>query len=58
MFELNKLKAIQVGLASPEKIRAWSHGEVKKSETINYRSQKPEPDGLFCERIFGPSKDY
>ena len=50
--------AIQIGLASPEKIREWSHGEVTKPETINYRSQKPEPDGLFCERIFGPAKDY
>ncbi len=58
MFELNKLSKIKVGLASPEKIRSWSHGEVKKPETINYRSQKPELDGLFCERIFGPTKDY
>ena len=58
MFELNKLNSIKVGLASPETIRSWSHGEVKKPETINYRSQKPEPDGLFCEKIFGPSKDY
>ncbi len=58
MFDVNKLVAIQIGLASPEKIRGWSHGEVKKPETINYRSQKPEPDGLFCERIFGPAKDY
>lgn len=58
MFELNKLSSIKVGLASPEEIRSWSHGEVKKPETINYRSQKPEPDGLFCEKIFGPSKDY
>ncbi len=58
MFELNKLNKIKVGLASPEKIRSWSRGEVTKPETINYRSQKPEPDGLFCERIFGPSKDY
>ena len=58
MFDVKKLSAIQVGLASPEKIRSWSHGEVLKPETINYRSQKPEPDGLYCERIFGPSKDY
>ena len=58
MFDVNKLVAIQIGLASPEKIREWSHGEVTKPETINYRSQKPEPDGLFCERIFGPAKDY
>ena len=49
--------AIRIGLASPEKIREWSHGEVKKPETINYRTLKPEKDGLFCERIFGPSKD-
>ena len=58
MFDVNRLAAIQIGLASPEKIREWSHGEVKKPETINYRSQKPEPDGLFCEKIFGPAKDY
>ena len=58
MFDVNRIQAIQVGLASPEKIREWSHGEVKKPETINYRSQKPEMDGLFCERIFGPAKDY
>ena len=58
MFDVNNLVAIQIGLASPEKIREWSHGEVTKPETINYRSQKPEPDGLFCERIFGPAKDY
>ena len=50
--------AIKIGLASPEKIREWSHGEVKKPETINYRTLKPEKDGLFCERIFGPSKDW
>ncbi len=50
--------AIRIGLASPEKIREWSHGEVKKPETINYRTLKPEKDGLFCERIFGPSKDW
>lgn len=58
MFDINNLASIKVGLASPEKIREWSHGEVTKPETINYRSQKPEMDGLFCERIFGPSKDY
>ena len=58
MFDVKKLAAIQVGLASPDTIRKWSHGEVLKPETINYRSQKPEPDGLYCERIFGPSKDY
>ena len=50
--------AIKIGLASPEKIREWSHGEVKKPETINYRTLKPERDGLFCERIFGPTKDW
>ncbi|MBS6511163.1 MAG: DNA-directed RNA polymerase subunit beta', partial [Clostridiales bacterium] len=49
---------MQIGLASPEKIREWSHGEVKKPETINYRTLKPEKDGLFCERIFGPTKDW
>jgi len=58
MFDVDKLASMKVGLASPETIRGWSHGEVTKAETINYRSQKPEPDGLFCERIFGPSKDY
>ncbi len=57
-FDVKNLSAIQVGLASPETIRGWSHGEVTKAETINYRSQKPEPNGLFCEKIFGPSKDY
>ena len=57
-IDINKLSAIKVGLASPVKIKEWSHGEVTKPETINYRSQKPEMDGLFCERIFGPSKDY
>ena len=50
--------AIKIGLASPEKIREWSHGEVKKPETINYRTLKPEKDGLYCEKIFGPSKDW
>lgn len=49
---------IRIGLASPEKIRSWSYGEVKKPETINYRTFKPEKDGLFCARIFGPIKDY
>ena len=57
-MDVNRYAAVKVGLASPEKIREWSFGEVKKAETINYRSQKPELDGLFCERIFGPSKDY
>jgi DNA-directed RNA polymerase subunit beta' len=51
-------EAIKIGLASPDKIREWSHGEVKKPETINYRTLKPEKDGLFCEKIFGPSKDW
>ena len=51
-------KYIKIGLASPEEIKSWSHGEVLKHETINYRTLKPEPDGLFCEKIFGPSKDY
>ena len=50
--------AIKIGLASPETIRGWSRGEVKKPETINYRTLKPEKDGLFCEKIFGPSKDW
>ena len=54
----NNFEAIKVGLASPERILEWSHGEVTKPETINYRSQKPERDGLFCERIFGPTKDW
>ena len=50
--------SIKIGLASPEKIHEWSRGEVKKPETINYRTLKPEKDGLFCERIFGPTKDW
>jgi len=58
MFELNNFDSIRISLASPEKIREWSHGEVTKPETINYRTQKPEKDGLFCERIFGPKKDW
>ena len=58
MNELNNFKAIKIGLASAEKIREWSYGEVKKPETINYRTSKPEKDGLFCERIFGPMKDW
>ena len=57
-MSVNNFSAIQLGLASPERIRQWSYGEVKKPETINYRSQKPERDGLFCERIFGPTKDW
>ena len=58
MSEVNNFDSIQIGIASPEKIRSWSHGEVTKPETINYRTQKPEKDGLFCERIFGPTKDW
>ncbi len=58
MIELNNFEALQIGLASPEQIREWSRGEVKKPETINYRTLKPEKDGLFCERIFGPIKDW
>ena len=54
----NVFESIKIGLASPEKIRSWSHGEVKKPETINYRTLKPEKDGLFCEKIFGPAKDW
>ncbi len=57
-IDVNNFDAIKIGLASQEKIRAWSHGEVKKPETINYRTLKPERDGLFCERIFGPTKDW
>ncbi len=58
MFELNNLAALKIGIASPEKIREWSFGEVTKSETINYRTHKPEIGGLLCERIFGPKKDW
>ena len=58
MIELNNFDALKIGLASPEEIRSWSRGEVKKPETINYRTLKPERDGLFCERIFGPMKDW
>ena len=58
MMEVNKFDAIRIGIASPEKIREWSHGEVKKPETINYRTLRPERDGLFCEKIFGPTKDF
>ncbi len=57
-MEFNAFEAIKIGLASPEKIREWSYGEVKKPETINYRTLKPEKDGLFCEKIFGPTKDW
>ena len=57
-YQPMKFDAIKIGLASPEKIREWSHGEVMKPETINYRTLKPERDGLFCEKIFGPNKDW
>ena len=58
MLEFNKFASIRIGLASPEKVREWSYGEVKKPETINYRTLKPEREGLFCEKIFGPTKDW
>jgi DNA-directed RNA polymerase subunit beta' len=58
LIDVNKFESMQIGLASPQKIRSWSYGEVKKPETINYRTLKPEKDGLFDERIFGPTKDY
>ena len=56
MLEVNDFNAIRISLASPEQIRGWSYGEVTKPETINYRTLKPEKDGLFCERIFGPDQ--
>lgn len=58
MLDVNNFEFMKIGLASPEKIRSWSRGEVKKPETINYRTLKPEKEGLFCERIFGPQKDW
>ena len=58
MFELENFESIRISLASPEKVRQWSKGEVKKPETINYRTLKPEKEGLFCEKIFGPAKDW
>ena len=58
MLEANKFKALKIGIASPEDIREWSYGEILKPETINYRTLKPERDGLFCEKIFGPTRDY
>jgi len=58
MLEVNNFKGIRISIASPEKIRTWSYGEVKKPETINYRTLRPERDGLFCEKIFGPTKDF
>ena len=57
-FENNDFDAVKISLASADTIRSWSRGEVKKPETINYRTLKPERDGLFCEKIFGPSKDW
>ena len=58
MLDVNNFDSMRIGLASPDKIREWSYGEVKKPETINYRTLKPEKDGLFCERIFGPTRDW
>ena len=58
MLDVNVFDELRIGLASAEHIRAWSHGEVKKPETINYRTLKPERDGLFCEKIFGPTRDW
>ena len=58
MLDVNEFDSMRIGLASPDKIREWSYGEVKKPETINYRTLKPERDGLFCERIFGPTHDW
>ena len=58
MADASTFDKIRIGIASPEQIRTWSHGEVKKPETINYRTYKPERDGLFCERIFCPTKDW
>src|SRR2546421_2794763 len=58
MLEVNNFNAVRIKLASPDQIRQWSRGEVRKPETINYRTLKPERDGLFCERIFGPTKDW
>jgi len=57
-MRVEDLQSIRIKLASPEEILAWSHGEITKPETINYRTQRPEKDGLFCERIFGPERDY
>ena len=56
--EAQKFSSIKISLASPEKIKSWTYGEIKKPETINYRTFRPEKDGLFCARIFGPIKDY
>ena len=57
-FDVSNFEQLRIGLASAERIRSWSRGEVKKPETINYRTLKPEKDGLFCEKIFGPTKDW
>ena len=58
MLDVNDFDQLRIGLATADDIRTWSHGEVKKPETINYRTLRPEKDGLFCERIFGPTKDW
>src|SRR5262244_1702104 len=58
LLEVNDFNAVRISLASPEQVRSWSYGEVTKPETINYRTLKPEKDGLFCEKIFGPQKDF
>jgi len=58
MLEVNDFTTVRISLASPEQIRGWSYGEVTKPETLNYRTLKPEKDGLFCEKIFGPTKDF
>ncbi len=57
-MDVNSFEGLKISIASSETIRSWSHGPVKKAETINYRTSKPERDGLFCEKIFGPTKDY
>ena len=57
-FDVNNFDALRISLASAEDVRSWSRGEVKKPETINYRTLKPEKDGLYCEKIFGPTKDW
>ena len=57
-YDINTFDSVSIKIASPEIIRGWSHGEVRKPETINYRTLKPEKDGLFCEKTFGPTKDY
>ena len=57
-MDASNFEGLRIAIASPEKIRSWSYGEVKKAETMNYRTLKPERDGLFCEKIFGPTKDF